>query len=113
MNKYFLLAISLFSTQINAGSLYFDVTSSNDAINVPITLCLEAKREAYCQLYVAKGLDLSLKLNPKLPDYLGFPNAGIKVNVPGYKVSGCNPYGNEYCIFSVSTHAVTHIQLLK
>ena len=92
-----------------AGGLLFDVKSSQDGLNLPITLCLSGTAQMSCQNYTVQGYDLSIQTRTKNNKI--FPNAGIKVNAPGYKLSDCTPYTNGYCIFQATSYSPVHIGL--
>lgn len=97
------------ASQAFAGGLLFDVKSSQDGLNVPIVLCLSGTAQLSCQHYTVQGYDLLIQTrtsNTKV-----FPNAGIKVNAPGYKLSDCTPYTNGYCIFQATSYSPVHIGL--
>ena len=101
--------LSLGSGAAFCGGLLFDVQSSNDAINVPITLCLDGKAQLSCQNYTATGLDLYIKT--RTTNHTNFPNAGIRVNTTGYKLSDCVANSNTYCIFNANSFNAVHIGL--
>jgi len=101
--------LSLGSGAAFCGGLLFDVQSSGEAINVPITLCLDGKAQMSCQNYTATGLDLYIKT--RTTNHTNFPNAGIRLNTTGYKVSDCTPITNSYCIFNANSYSPVHIGL--
>jgi hypothetical protein len=77
--------------------LFFDVSSSGTyAIN--ISLCLNGQGPLSCQTYNVSGLVLNILTS--IPHHT-YPAAGIRINTPGYTVSGCTPIANGYCLFTV------------
>lgn len=42
-----------------------------------------------------------LNITTTIPNHF-YPNAGIKIDTPGYTLTGCRPAANGYCLFSVS-----------
>lgn len=91
----------LFTTQATvAGTgLLFNVAATGVPANPSITLCLSGRGPLSCQNYTVSSLSLSIKST--LANH-AYPAAGIKVNTPGYTLSGCTPFKNGYCLFSVS-----------
>ncbi len=62
-----------------------------------------------CQNYTVTGYDLEIKTNTK--NNKTFPNAGIRVNTTGYKLSDCTLNSNGYCIFAANSWTYVHIGL--
>lgn len=92
-----------------AGSgLFFNVAATGPASQVSITLCLNGKGPLSCQNYMVSALNLNIRTT--IPNHV-YPAAGIKVNTPGYSWSGCTPYNNGYCLFSVSNTSPIQIAL--
>ena len=85
-----------------AGSL-FDVTATGAASTVSIRLCLNGKGALSCQDETVSALTLTI--SPSIRNHV-YPAMGIKINTPGYGISGlgltCIPNSNGYCLFSAS-----------
>lgn len=84
----------------DTGSL-FTISGSGTVATLDITLCLNGKspQGLTCQNYTVTRLNLSI-LTVKIGHM--YPAAGIKIKTPGYTPSGCSPFSNGYCLFSVS-----------
>lgn len=87
---------------------FFNVSATGTASLLSITLCLNGKGPVSCQNYEVSALDLSIITT--IPNHV-YPAAGIKVNTSGYSLSGCTPYPNGYCLFSVSNRLPIKIAL--
>lgn len=103
------IALSTLASPLFAGGLLFSVTSSSDSLNVPITLCLSGLAKMSCQNYSVIGYDLMIQTRTK--NTTSFPNAGIKVNTTGYKLTDCVANSNGYCIFAANSYSPVHIGL--
>lgn len=101
--------LALASGAAQSGGLLFDVVSENKGLNLPITLCLSGVAQMSCQNYTATGLDLYIKT--RTTNTTNFPNAGIRLNTTGYKLSNCVPHQNGYCIFAANSFNPVLIQL--
>jgi hypothetical protein len=100
------LGLMFAQTTVQAGNL-FNVTPSGDPANISITLCLNALAQISCQNYDVSSL--SLAINTVVSNHL-YPNAGIRVNTPGYSaLSGCSPLNNNFCAFQVSNTSPANI----
>lgn len=87
----------------------FDISATGGAPgSISINLCLNAKGPISCQNYVVDNLNLSIKTT--IPNHV-YSSAGIKINTPGYKLTGCNLISNGYCVFSVSSSSATNIAI--
>lgn len=95
-----------------AKGLFFNVTPIGTPANVNITLCLNAKGPLSCQLYNVSPT--SLTISTTIPNHT-YPNAGIKINTPGYSLSSigfnCTPLSNGFCSFSVSNTAPVNVNI--
>ena len=100
--------LCLFSQSVFAGR-FFNVSSSGQSVQLDFILCLNAKGPFSCQHYSADHLNLLI--NTTIPHH-SYPDAGIKINTPGYKPTNCTPIPNGYCLFSVSDGAGTSIPVL-
>lgn len=107
--KKSIIAGLLLSSQAFAGGLLFDVQSSNEGLTIPLVLCLDGKSEMSCQKFTAQGLNLSVKTTTTRTT--SYSNAGIKVMTSGFKLSGCTPYGNGYCLFPVTSFGYVSLGL--
>lgn len=92
-----------------AGVLLFDVQSSKEGLYVPITLCLNGIEQLSCQRYTVNGKTIEIKARTK--NHGDFQNAGIKVDTTGYKLTGCTPYNNGYCLFYLNNRQYSRIIL--
>lgn len=102
MIKYLLGGMMLFITSQSAfakSALFFNVSATGTPANISITLCLNGKGAISCQNYNVSAL--TLKILTTIPNHV-YPFAGIKINTPGYGLSGCTMSSNGYCLFSVS-----------
>ncbi|MFI4955711.1 MAG: YCF48-related protein [Gammaproteobacteria bacterium] len=101
MKRIFIILFALVSQHsiAQANNSFFNITASGAPAEVSITLCLDGKGPLSCQNYTVSALTLSIRTN--VSNHL-YPNAGIKVNTPGYSPTGCTDYSNGYCLFSVS-----------
>ena len=77
----------------------FTVSATGSAANINVSLCLNGKGSLSCQNYNVSALILNVLTT--IPNHT-YPFAGIKINTPGYAVSGCSLQSNGYCLFSVS-----------
>ena len=93
--------LALGSGAAHCGGLLFDVQSENKGLSLPITLRLNGVAQMSCQNYTATGLDLYIKT--RTTNTTNFPNAGIRLNTTGYKISNCVPHSNGYCIFTANS----------
>ncbi|USQ15300.1 putative Ig domain-containing protein (plasmid) [Legionella lytica] len=96
-----------------AGSgLLFNVSATGTAGDVEITLCLNGRGALSCQNYDVSALSLNICAALKH----SYPNAGIKVNTPDFKVGNlgmdCVPISNGYCLFPVSNTACRSISIV-
>ncbi len=91
---------------------FFNVSATGTPANVEITLCLNGRGALSCQNYNVSALSLNICGVPKH----FYPNAGIKVNTPNYKIGNlgmdCVPMGNGYCLFPVSNTACRNISVV-
>ncbi len=104
MTKYFrnisVTLLLIIGQNVFSGSgLLFNVSATGTPSNMNITLCLNGKGPLSCQNYNVSALTLSILTT--IPNRT-YPFAGIKINTPGYVLSGCDLNGNGYCLFSVS-----------
>ena len=94
------------SQTVASAGLLFDVVSSGMPANQSITLCLNGKGPLSCQNYTVSALNLSIRTT--ISNHV-YPSVGIKMNTPGYVLSGCTPIANGYCLFSASNTTPTSI----
>lgn len=89
--------------------LFFNITATGGAPGViSITLCLNGKGPLSCQNYSVNHLNLILLST--IPNHT-YTTAGIKVNTPGYQLSGCTMINNGYCLFTVSDRFSAYITM--
>lgn len=101
--------VTVLISQINmAGSapLFNVSTSGISAETLNITLCLNGNGPLSCQDYDVSSLNLNI--NTTIPNH-SYSSAGIKVNTPGYSLTGCKPIQNGQCLFSVSDTSTAKI----
>lgn len=84
----------------------FNLTSTGAPANINMTLCLNGKGAVSCQHYSAASLNLIISTT--IPGH-SYPSAGIKIDAPGYLLTGCTLYNNGYCLFSTSDTSRTNI----
>ncbi|CEG57222.1 InlB B-repeat-containing protein [Legionella fallonii] len=95
-----ILCILLMNQTTTAGNgLFFKILATGIPDNLSITLCLNGKGPLSCQNYAVSALNLNISTT--IPNHV-YPSVGIKVNNPGYFLSGCTPISNGYCLFSAS-----------
>jgi hypothetical protein len=86
---------------------FFNVTSSGLPAQISMTICLNGTAGISCQNYTASATNFTITSN--IPNHT-YPNAGIKINTPGYTLAGCTMNSNGYCTFSVSNTQAASIQ---
>lgn len=95
----FVLLMMLHQAGWSATGNLFTVTGTGTVATLDITVCLNGKGPLSCQDYTVTRETLSIRT--VAPNHT-YPAAGIKINTPGYTVSGCSLFSNDYCLFSVS-----------
>lgn len=85
----------------------FHVTATGTPANINITLCLNGVGAISCQNLTVSASNLSIRT--LIPNHT-YPNAGIKINTPGYELPNCAVSQSGYCLFSVS--ATTPMSIL-
>jgi len=90
-----------------AGS-FFNVSATGPAAQISLTLCLNGQGPLSCQNYTTSAINLSIATT--IPNHT-YPNAGIKINTPGYSLTGCSMNANGYCLFSASDTTAATIPL--
>ena len=103
-----LFALFLSQTTFAAGGsgLLFDVSATGTPANFSITLCLNGKSALSCQNYTVSALNLSIRTT--VPGH-SYSTIGMKINTPGYALSGCTPIANGYCLFSANDTTPTSV----
>lgn len=86
----------------------FNVVSAGLPANLSVSVCLNANAPSTCQQYPITGL--SLRITSTIPNRT-YPNAGIKVNAPGYTVSSCSTTTDGYCLFSATSRSPAFISI--
>lgn len=100
MKRSFTTSFMVFSASMHAASnVFFQINVNSVPQSIEIILCLNGKGPLSCQNYTVSGSNLSIRTTITHHRY---PSAGIKVKSPGYRITGCTPSGNGYCLFSVS-----------
>ena len=92
------------------GLLFNIVASGESSGNINMTVCLNGNAPISCQNYTVNNLNLNIKTN--IPNK-AYPNAGIKLNTPGYTLANtqCRPNANGFCLFSVNDQTSTSLLL--
>jgi hypothetical protein len=95
-----LFLVSLAYAQFTHAGLLFNVSATGGAPSqLQLTLCLNGIGAVSCQNYTVNNLNLYITTT--IPNHT-YPSAGIKINTPGYTLSGCTMTANGYCLFTVS-----------
>ena len=105
-----LLSLLLMSqAKLAYSGLFFNVTATGGAPGaISLTLCLNGKGPLSCQNYSVSNLNLSILST--IPNHT-YPAAGIKINTPNYKPTGCTMINNGYCLFTVSNTSAASIAI--
>ncbi|WP_419421242.1 hypothetical protein ACNVED_15345 (plasmid) [Legionella sp. D16C41] len=109
--RYFFTSFILLVTQAKVAysGLFFNISATGGAPGaLPITLCLNGQGPVSCQNYIINNLNLNIKTTIPNRPYL---TAGIKINTPGFHLSGCVPINNGYCLFTVSDQVAANINI--
>ncbi|KTC92359.1 hypothetical protein [Legionella cincinnatiensis] len=94
-----------------SGGLLFNIKATGGAPGtLSLTLCLNGKGPLSCQDYSVGNLNLSILST--IPNHT-YAAAGIKINTPGYKLTGCTLINNGYCLFTVSNTSAASITITK
>ena len=88
---------------------FFNVFSTGTPLTANLTLCLNGNGPLSCQTYNASASNLMISINISGHSY---PNAGIRINNPGYTLTGCVQQSNGYCLFSISPSEVKLISII-
>ncbi|CAM3061611.1 secreted protein [Legionella steigerwaltii] len=104
------LLLIVHQSAFSASSQFFNVSATGEPANLNITLCLNGKGPASCQDYKVSALTLTLFTT--IPNHT-YSFAGIKINTPGYVLSGCTASNNGYCLFTVSDKTAANIVAMK
>jgi hypothetical protein len=86
--------------------LLFNVSATGTPANINITLCLNGKGPLSCQQYTISSLNLMISTTIPSHEY---SSCGIKINTPGYSLSGCTPINNGFCLFSANSTTTKNI----
>jgi len=99
------------SHAVCAGKL-FSVTSTGTHAQVEITLCLNGEAALSCQKYHVPALDLKIHTVANH----SYPSAGIKINTPGFILTGtgfdCRT-NNGFCLFPVNNRNDVSVSLTE
>jgi hypothetical protein len=98
---FFLFILLICHPSFAHNASLFNISASGGAPgNLSVILCLNGTGQgSSCQTYIVSNLNLNI--TTAAPNHI-YPTAGIKINTPGYTVSGCTMASNGYCLFSVS-----------
>lgn len=109
---YFLSLFSLLlmtQTKLAYSGSLFNITTTGGAPEaISINLCLNGKGPLSCQNYSINNLNLSILTT--IPNHT-YDVAGIKINTPGYTLTGCTMINNGYCLFVVSNTSAASITI--
>lgn len=109
---YFLSLFSLLlmtQAKLAYSGLLFNITATGGAPEtISLELCLNGVGPLSCQNYSVGNLNLSILST--IPNH-NYNAAGIKVNTPGYTLTGCTMINNGYCIFTVSNTSPASIAI--
>jgi hypothetical protein len=109
MKRILVILFALFISQTAVSSgLLFNVSATGRPTNLGMSLCLNGKGPLSCQNYTASALNLNITTT--IPNHV-YPSAGIKLNTPGYVLTGCTLIANGYCLFSVNNTTPTSITI--
>jgi len=84
----------------------FNVSASGPAAQISLTLCLNGNGPLSCQNFTVSAITLSITTT--IPNRV-YPNAGIKINTPGYTPTGCTLNSNGFCLFAASNTTAASI----
>ncbi len=107
MRRFLTILFFLLMSQAtaNAGSI-FEVSASGEPAELDMIICLNGKGKISCERHTASALDLSIRTTiPKQ----AYSSVGIKLNAAGYSPTGCSPYSNGYCLFSIPENGAAFI----
>lgn len=91
---------SIASTATFGADTLFRVDSTQEGLTIPYVVCANGKAAMSCYRFTAHGKQLFIMAkNPNHPNY---KDVGIRLDIPGYRLEGCVPYSNGYCLFSVN-----------
>lgn len=97
--KTFVCCIFMVSSISAYSGQFFEITGSGQPATLDLVLCLNAEGPLTCQNYTATRQ--TLRIRTIIPNHT-YPKAGIRLNTPGYSLSGCRLISNGYCLFPVS-----------
>lgn len=87
---------------------FFEITSSGAPTTAVVTLCLNGKAPLTCQQFTITHQQLSIRTTPPNKTYL---NVGIRVETPGFTLSGCQFASSGYCLFSANNSSSTTVDV--
>ncbi|CDZ77339.1 hypothetical protein BN59_01622 [Legionella massiliensis] len=104
-----LLFLLMSQAKLAYSGLLFNITATGGAPGpISLTLCLNGVGALSCQIYSVNNLNLNILST--IPNHI-YPAAGIKINTPGYKLTGCTMIANGYCLFAVSNLSAANIAI--
>ncbi|MDR3443136.1 MAG: fibronectin type III domain-containing protein [Legionella sp.] len=86
---------------------FFKIVEAGTPAAVDVILCLNGTGSLSCQNYHFSAQDVRISTTAAHH----YPAVGIKVLTPGYRVTGCTPYPNGYCLFAASNTASAALHL--
>lgn len=106
-----LLLVSQLTYALNSALFNVSVSGNQTTRPINIVLCLNGKGPLSCQSYTVNQPTLSITTT--IPNHT-YVAAGIKISstdVNVTSISGCVPYSNGYCLFTVSSTQAAHIAI--
>ena len=89
--------------------LFFDVFAEGISDELNIKLALDGLGPLSSQNYTVNGANLIITTT--IPNHV-YPSAGIKIDLPGYRVAGLTPTKEGYYLFSVSSISPANLLIL-
>lgn len=78
---------------------FFNIMTTENSTHLSSTICLSGTGPMTCQDYILS--DLNFSITTTVPHH-AYPIAGIKINTPGYTLTGCTMISNGFCLFATS-----------
>lgn len=78
---------------------FFNIMTTENSTHLSSTICLSGTGPITCQDYILS--DLNFSITTTVPHH-AYPTAGIKINTPGYTLTGCTMISNGFCLFATS-----------
>lgn len=78
---------------------FFNIVTTENSTHLSSTICLNGKGPITCQDYILS--DWNFSITSTVPQHT-YTTAGIKINTPGYTLTGCTMISNGFCLFATS-----------